>query len=189
MDLPKDDHNRATCESCHGVKPHKEAKINHHANRVACQTCHIPEYARGGVATKMLWDWSTAGKKDADGKPLFIKDEHGHLTYSAAKGDFKLGENVRPEYKWYNGVVHQMAITDKFDDSKVLEFEPRRRLGQRSECPYLAVQGHAWQANLRQGQQDAGGEPRLGRRRYGLLEALRLRQVDQVRHGNRRPAL
>ena len=121
MDLPKDDHNRATCESCHSAKPHKEAKINNHANKVACQTCHIPEYARGGVATKMLWDWSTAGKKDADGKPLFIKDDHGHLTYSAAKGDFKLGENVRPEYKWYNGVVHQMAITDKFDDTKVLE--------------------------------------------------------------------
>ncbi len=121
LDLPKDDHNRASCESCHGQAPHKATKINHHANKVACQTCHIPEYARGGVATKMLWDWSTAGKMGPDGKPLFIKDEHGHLTYSAAKGDFKLGENVRPEYKWDNGVVHQIAITDKIDDSKPLE--------------------------------------------------------------------
>ncbi len=121
FDLPKDDHNRATCESCHGQTPHKEAKINHHTNKVACQTCHIPEFARGGVATKMFWDWSTAGKMGPDGKPLFIKDEHGHLTYSAAKGDFKLGENVRPEYKWYNGVVHQITITDKIDDSKPLE--------------------------------------------------------------------
>lgn len=115
LDLPKDDHNRATCESCHGFTPHREAKINNHVNKVACQTCHIPEFARGGVATKTLWDWSTAGKRDAEGKPLFIKDEHGHLIYSAAKGDFKYGENVRPEYKWYNGVVHQLAITDKLD--------------------------------------------------------------------------
>lgn len=115
LDLPKDDHNRATCESCHGAAPHKEAKINHHENKVACQTCHIPEFARGGVATKMLWDWSTAGRMDADGKPLFVKDEHGHLKYSAAKGDFKYGENVRPEYKWYNGVVQQVTITDKLD--------------------------------------------------------------------------
>jgi octaheme c-type cytochrome (tetrathionate reductase family) len=115
FDLPKDDHNRATCESCHGLAPHKEAKINNHANKVACQTCHIPEFARGGVATKMLWDWSTAGKMDADGKPLFIKDDHGHLKYSAAKGDFKYGENVRPEYKWYNGTVEQVSIIDKLD--------------------------------------------------------------------------
>ena len=115
LDLPKDDHNHATCESCHGFTPHKEAKINNHTNKVACQTCHIPEFARGGIATKMWWDWSTAGKMDANGKPLFIKDDHGHLKYSAAKGDFAYGENVRPEYKWYNGVVHQIAITDKLD--------------------------------------------------------------------------
>lgn len=125
FDLPKDDHNRATCESCHGTGPHKEAQLNMHTSKIACQTCHIPEFARGGIATKMLWDWSTAGKKDADGKPLFIKDEHGHLKYSAAKGDFRYGENVRPEYKWYNGVVHQISITDKLDglidDKGVLE--------------------------------------------------------------------
>ena len=54
IDMPKDDHNRATCESCHGVAPHKDEKINHHANKVACQTCHIPEFARGGIATKTL---------------------------------------------------------------------------------------------------------------------------------------
>ncbi len=121
FDLPKDDHNHATCESCHGFKPHKEAKINNHTDKVACQTCHIPEFARGGVATKMLWDWSTAGKMDANGKPLFVKDDHGHLKYSAAKGDFEYGENVRPSYKWYNGVVQQITITDKlkpFIDAK-----------------------------------------------------------------------
>lgn len=121
IDLPKDDYNRATCESCHGFTPHKDAKLNHHADKLACQTCHIPEYARGGIATKMLWDWSTGGKRGPDGKPLFIKDEKGHLIYSAEKGDFKYAENVRPEYKWYNGVVKQITITDKFDDSKILE--------------------------------------------------------------------
>ena len=63
IDLPRDDHDRATCESCHGATPHKEAKLDDHTNRVACQSCHIPEYARGGLATKMLWDWSTAGKR------------------------------------------------------------------------------------------------------------------------------
>lgn len=119
-DLPKDDHNRATCESCHGQTPHKKDKLNDHADRVACQTCHIPEFARGGIATKTWWDWSTAGKKDADGKPIFIKDDHGHLKYSAEKGDFEYGENVRPVYKWYNGVIDQTNSGDKIDDSGVL---------------------------------------------------------------------
>ena len=81
IDLPRDDHDRATCESCHGETPHKQEKINDHTNRVACQSCHIPEFARGGLATKMLWDWSTAGRRGPDGKPLFVKDEHGHLIY------------------------------------------------------------------------------------------------------------
>ena len=69
----------------------------------------------------MLWDWSTAGKRGADGKPLFISDDHGHLIYSAEKGDFKYAQNVRPEYKWYNGIVNQFAITDKVVVSKILE--------------------------------------------------------------------
>lgn len=124
-DLPKDDHDRATCASCHGNAPHKQVKLNEHTDRVACQTCHIPSFARGGIATKMLWDWSTAGRRDADGKPMFIKDKHGHMTYSAEKGDFKYGENVRPSYMWFNGVVRQMSITDKFDDSRgPLELNP-----------------------------------------------------------------
>ena len=124
IDLPKDDHDRATCQSCHGQVPHKKAKLNDHTDRVACQTCHIPEFARGGIATKTWWDWSTAGKRGPDGKPLFIKDEKGRLTYSAEKGDFEYGENVRPTYKWYNGVVRHMNFDDKIDDSKVLEVNP-----------------------------------------------------------------
>ncbi len=123
-DLPHDDGSRATCESCHGAAPHRErgklAKLDDHVDRVACQTCHIPEFARGGVATKMLWDWSTAGRKDENGKPIFIKDDHGHLSYSAEKGDFAYGENVKPTYRWYNGVLDQTTLGEKIDDSKIL---------------------------------------------------------------------
>ncbi|CDL01073.1 Cytochrome c family protein [Magnetospirillum gryphiswaldense MSR-1 v2] len=120
LDLPKDDHNRATCESCHGDTPHRETKLNDHTDRVACQTCHIPEFARGGIATKTLWDWSTAGRKDESGKPIFLKDDHGHLKYSAEKGDFEYGENVRPTYHWFNGVTDQVNLTDKIDDGGIL---------------------------------------------------------------------
>jgi octaheme c-type cytochrome (tetrathionate reductase family) len=112
--------NPATCQSCHGNNPHKVARLNSHADKIACQTCHIPTYARGGVATKMGWDWSTAGQKDKDGKPLIKKDAKGHVVYDARKGDFTLAENVVPEYKWFNGKVNYTLLNDKIDNSRVV---------------------------------------------------------------------
>ncbi|MGA9394756.1 MAG: tetrathionate reductase family octaheme c-type cytochrome, partial [Azonexus sp.] len=114
--------NPATCQSCHGQTPHKAgsqaSKLNQHTDKVACQTCHIPEFARGGVATKMGWDWSTAGQLDADGKPILKKDEHGHVIYDSRKGDFLLAENVTPEYAWFNGDVTYTLLGDKVDKSE-----------------------------------------------------------------------
>ena len=49
-----DNSNPATCVSCHGQAPHKRtALLNTHTDKLACQTCHIPAFARGGVPTKM----------------------------------------------------------------------------------------------------------------------------------------
>jgi octaheme c-type cytochrome (tetrathionate reductase family) len=110
--------NPATCVSCHGNGPHKrEARLNEHAAKVACQTCHIPSYARGGIATKMSWDWSTAGQRDANGQHITRKDEKGRITYESRKGDFTLAENVTPEYAWFNGEVKYTLLTDKVEKS------------------------------------------------------------------------
>jgi octaheme c-type cytochrome (tetrathionate reductase family) len=112
--------NPATCQSCHGNGPHKMTRLNSHAVKIACQTCHIPKYARGGVPTKLAWDWSTGGQKDKDGKPLIKKDAKGHVIYDARKGDFTLGEDVVPEYVWFNGKVNYTLLNDKIDNSKVV---------------------------------------------------------------------
>jgi octaheme c-type cytochrome (tetrathionate reductase family) len=112
--------NPATCQSCHGNSPHPQARLNSHASKLACQTCHIPKYARGGVPTKMAWDWSTAGRKGPDGKPLVKKDAKGHVIYDARKGDFVLAENVVPEYKWFNGRVNYTLLGDKIDNQRVV---------------------------------------------------------------------
>jgi octaheme c-type cytochrome (tetrathionate reductase family) len=114
--------NPATCVACHDNAPHKSsadhaARLNHHAGKVACQTCHIPEYARGGVATKLVWDWSTAGKLDKDGKQFSVKDEHGHVVYASHKGDFVVGTNVKPEYRWFNGDVSYTLLDTKIEKS------------------------------------------------------------------------
>jgi octaheme c-type cytochrome (tetrathionate reductase family) len=112
--------NPATCRSCHGTSPHDASeiigiKLNGHTDEVACQTCHIPTIARGGVATKLSWDWSTAGKLTEEGKPLETKDKHGHVIYSGKKGDFVYGENIQPEYFWFNGKVKYTLLGDKVD--------------------------------------------------------------------------
>ena len=119
--------NPATCQACHGNQPHPVNitklddfgnRLNDHTNKIACQTCHIPALARGGVPTKLSWDWSTAGKMGPDGKPMTIKDEKGHPTYDSRKGDFVLGENVIPSYVWFNGKVKYTLLGDKIDKSK-----------------------------------------------------------------------
>lgn len=109
-----DKRNPATCVGCHDNAPHKaDDRLNVHARKVACQTCHIPTIARGGVATKLSWDWSTAGRMDADGKPFVTKDDNGHVVYDSRKGDFTLGQNVKPEYAWFNGEVSYTLVGDK----------------------------------------------------------------------------
>ncbi len=116
VDVPgHTDMSRASCESCHGFTPHAEQKLNEHVDRVACQTCHIPAFARGGVATKTWWDWSTAGRLGEDGKPITEYDENGHVSYLSIKGNFHHGENVVPKYRWFNGVVHYTLQSDKLD--------------------------------------------------------------------------
>ncbi len=116
-----DNGNPATCVSCHNNTPHKkDARLNQHATKIACQTCHIPEFARGGIATKMSWDWSTAGQRDANGKHIEKKDAKGRLIYESRKGDFVLAENVKPTYVWFNGQVNYTLLSDKIDTSQAI---------------------------------------------------------------------
>ena len=119
----------ATCESCHDNDPHplniKGVKLNDHTDKVACQSCHIPAFARGGVATKTYWDWSTAGKMGADGKPMheanFVQSDGQELhTYLSTKGDFKWGEDVVPHYAWFNGHV-EYATGEEIDPTTIVE--------------------------------------------------------------------
>ncbi|MCK5884496.1 MAG: tetrathionate reductase family octaheme c-type cytochrome [Bacteriovoracaceae bacterium] len=109
-----------SCESCHGERPHNERKLDMHTKKVACASCHIPKMARGPHATKLSWDWSTAGKLK-NGKPFSIeKDFDGDQqhAYMSKKGTFTWGRNVVPEYRWYKGELKQLIFSDKIDPSK-----------------------------------------------------------------------
>ncbi len=113
-DLPVPDENPATCESCHGLAPMKDAKLNDHVDKVACQTCHIPAFARGDKPTKMWWDWSKAGDKERGVE----KDENGWVTYDPKKGEFIWAKNVTPTYLWFNGKMDVMTLGEKIDPTQ-----------------------------------------------------------------------
>lgn len=82
---------RLTCgdNSCHGSKPHKDADLNRHCERIACQTCHIPR--TGGAVAKDFTVWEQGSDKFYE--PSTLKRE--------------ANENA-PIYAWYNGTVRNV---------------------------------------------------------------------------------
>lgn len=112
--VSSENRDRVSCEQCHTSAPHEDRVINNHMLKVACQTCHIPEYAKVN-ATKTHWDWSTAGKLK-DGKPFKIHDKNGNDIYMSQKGSFKWGKKLKPEYAWHDGTVDHYLQGDKIKD-------------------------------------------------------------------------
>ncbi|GAA0792277.1 cytochrome c [Shewanella aestuarii] len=103
------------CENCHDSAPHQNKKLNTHTAAVACQTCHIPFFAKN-EPTKMRWDWSTAGDKLPE-----TKDEYGKSTFMNKKGTFVWQKNVPPQYAWFNGNADAYMAGDKIDPKGVVK--------------------------------------------------------------------
>ena len=96
--------NHLQCTSCHKENLHAKRILNWHGKTLACQACHIPEYARA-APTKVWWDWSTAGSGQPENK-----DELGMETFDNKKGSFRWEKNAVPTYAWFNGVSGQYAL-------------------------------------------------------------------------------
>ncbi len=78
-----------TCarSGCHDPAPHTKSLLDRHVARVACATCHIPDFARS-EPTDMARDWSQVS----------FSEERGR--YSAR---IELASNVVPVYAWSDG--------------------------------------------------------------------------------------
>ena len=118
----KDD-SPASCQSCHGNRPHPErlGKLNDHTRKLACQTCHIPEFARNDIGTELSWDWSKATTMGADGQPFNAKDSAGRRAFDSKKGAWAWDSFVVPEYRWFNGEFTYTTYRDKIDPNKVVQ--------------------------------------------------------------------
>lgn len=86
------------CTLCHSASPHDDSKLNRHTNRVACQTCHIPTYAKD-ASTETARDWRY---------PFWSASLFG------GQGGFKpeeiRGANLTPTYEWYDGTSQVYAL-------------------------------------------------------------------------------
>jgi octaheme c-type cytochrome (tetrathionate reductase family) len=98
------------CNECHIKEPHNDRRINAHLDHIACQTCHIPTFAKKSP-TKTDWDWSKAGDPN--------REESIH-EYLKIKGEFIYDKNVVPEYFWFNMKSDRYILGDIFDPAKIL---------------------------------------------------------------------
>jgi len=76
------------CTRCHQAAPHGNSRLDGHARRLACQSCHAPTFAKV-APTDMMRDWSQPG----DRNPTTGLWEP-HMTMAA---------NVTPEYRFFDG--------------------------------------------------------------------------------------
>ena len=113
MSLNLDNKNNIYCTDCHSEKPHRDDRINMHTRSVACETCHIPE-AAVKEATKVHWDWSTAGRD-------LPQNVHKYLKI---KGSFIYKKGLTPEYYWFNGLADHYLLGDKIDPATSTKLNP-----------------------------------------------------------------
>ncbi len=101
LDLRANDHPELlTCTSggCHTTNPHDSNRLNLHTARVACQSCHIPRFAKQ-MTTELARDWN---------HPFWAQGLFG------GQGGYKPEEiramNVTPSYRWYDGTSNVYAL-------------------------------------------------------------------------------
>lgn len=109
MSVSVDRKNGVFCDDCHTEAPHTDDRMNAHLDSVACETCHIPTYARRNP-TKTHWDWSKAGDDNRKNDP------HHYLKI---KGEFKYANDIVPSYRWYNGTAARYLLGDKINPDEV----------------------------------------------------------------------
>ena len=94
-----------SCESCHDTPPHSDSVTNTHAERVACQTCHIPSYAKGFL-TEVNRDWEDPHPSDAacNGRGGWLPREDKET-------------NLTPTYAWYDGTSEVYVLGETVTDN------------------------------------------------------------------------
>ncbi|EFK08681.1 cytochrome c family protein [delta proteobacterium NaphS2] len=115
---------RVSCTDCHDEKPHNDdhpllKTLNDHCDTIACQTCHIPTFARD-KPTLMFWDWSKAGKS----VELLPNAPNVFTAYNKKKGVLIKRKDVQPVYAWYNGKHRRYLTGEPVNQGGVTDLNP-----------------------------------------------------------------
>lgn len=111
--------NRASCAECHTDRPHTQPILNDHYKKIACQTCHIPLYAKLNK-TKVFWDWSSAGKT-RNGEYYEESNEDKTKVFDSKHGTSVYGSNLKPEYRWWNGIAGTTTLDTKINPADTVD--------------------------------------------------------------------
>ncbi len=85
------------CAACHTDSPHRQERLNQHAELIACQSCHIPDYGRT-TPVLVAWNWLLAGKTAG-----IFRSVPGRRPPLLTGNGFLLGSDVEPVYRWDDG--------------------------------------------------------------------------------------
>jgi hypothetical protein len=118
---------------CHDATPHDNLDLNRHTERVACQTCHIPVYAKdasdsvASEATEINRSWQSGTHSSAPPyHPVLIKANDlmpKYLHWNRYTDNYNLGEFIymNLEAGTYQTSVPQGSVDDT--DSKLYPFK------------------------------------------------------------------
>jgi octaheme c-type cytochrome (tetrathionate reductase family) len=114
---------RVTCEQCHGNTPHGVVgmlgqHLDDHVRTIACETCHIPFFARS-TPTLLRRDFSAAGQD----RPEEL-DRYGMPTYDRRFGTLSWGMNQVPVYLWFDGTRRATLVGDKVSPARGVVLNP-----------------------------------------------------------------
>jgi len=121
---------RVQCVKCHSDAPHGisgpvSRHLDDHVRSVACETCHIPSFAKNSP-TRVHLDFSQVGQ---DRQPQI--GPLGQPDFDKKIGGQEWAMNVVPTYLWYDGTRRAYVMGDKIDpDETVVLNQP---LGDRRE--------------------------------------------------------
>jgi octaheme c-type cytochrome (tetrathionate reductase family) len=114
---------RVHCEQCHGFTPHGVSgmlgqHLDDHVRSIACETCHIPFFARS-TPTLMHRDYSVAGEDRPE-----ERDRWDMPTYDRRFGAIRWGMNEVPVYLWFDGTRRATLVGDKVSPSRGVLLNP-----------------------------------------------------------------
>lgn len=123
------------CVACHQGKVHVQDQLNDHADKLSCQTCHIPNYASTTPAM-VNWNWYSNANT-----PVYINNDRGRKPLINVNG-ITLATNIEPVYFWDNGedVLYQRG--GKIDPSSTTMLQgPTTRTSRSKITPFSTTYG------------------------------------------------